>query len=270
MNSVRKVALIPSLFSLFLLVSCGSNSSATSGNTSLPGGESSGGATSGQVATTYTITFNSNGGSAVAPLTVNAGSVASKPADPSKSGYAFAGWFEQDSLVSPFNWSAAVTSDWTLYANWSNGSSSSTSSSSSTTSQPGTSESSETSSAASSSTIIYFKDASWWNDSAAGTAIYLFKDASNELKAWPGTLMTHVTYDTTGKFNIWSFDLGNYSAYPSAVFARTSADGTEFIDAQTVDITLADRGTNNLYDISATSAAWNPSKVTGTWSTYSA
>jgi uncharacterized repeat protein (TIGR02543 family) len=190
MNSVRKVALIPSLLSLFMLVSCGSTSSGTTGNTSLPGGKSSG-----AVATTYTITFNSNGGSAVAPLTVNAGSVASKPADPNKSGYAFSGWFEQDSLVAPFDWNLAVTSDWTLYAGWTaTGSSSVPSTSAPSSSAPATSAPS-TSSGTSLSGVYYldFSAVSFWADGSAILNAHYWCGTSSENTTWPGIVMNKVS-----------------------------------------------------------------------------
>ena len=40
----------------------------------------------------YTITFNSNGGSAVSPITQNYGTVVAAPANPTKAGYTFNGW----------------------------------------------------------------------------------------------------------------------------------------------------------------------------------
>jgi len=44
----------------------------------------------------YTVTFDTNGGSAVDSQTVAGGNKAQKPADPQKLGYQFAGWFAQD------------------------------------------------------------------------------------------------------------------------------------------------------------------------------
>ena len=41
---------------------------------------------------TYTVTFDSNGGSAVTAQTIEAGQKATKPTDPTKSGYDFKGW----------------------------------------------------------------------------------------------------------------------------------------------------------------------------------
>ena len=66
----------------------------------------------------YTVTFNSNGGSAVKAQTVKNGAKASKPADPAKSGYLFKGWYSDKSLTKAFNFNSTVKSNLTLYAKW--------------------------------------------------------------------------------------------------------------------------------------------------------
>ena len=66
----------------------------------------------------YTVTFDSNGGSAVKAQTVKNGAKASKPADPAKSGYAFKGWYSDKSLTKAFNFNSTVKSNLTLYAKW--------------------------------------------------------------------------------------------------------------------------------------------------------
>ena len=68
---------------------------------------------------TYTVAFDTNGGSAVAPVTVDAGSTATKPADPMKSGYTFGGWYKDSTLQTPWDFANdTVTADTTLYAKW--------------------------------------------------------------------------------------------------------------------------------------------------------
>lgn len=68
---------------------------------------------------TYTVAFDTNGGSAVAPVAVDAGSTVTKPADPMKSGYTFGGWYKDSTLQTPWNFANdTVTADTTLYAKW--------------------------------------------------------------------------------------------------------------------------------------------------------
>ena len=67
----------------------------------------------------YTVTFDSNGGSAVKAQTVRSGAKAPKPADPAKSGYLFKGWYSDKSLTKAYNFNSTVKSDLTLYARWS-------------------------------------------------------------------------------------------------------------------------------------------------------
>ncbi|MDR1590057.1 MAG: InlB B-repeat-containing protein [Oscillospiraceae bacterium] len=48
--------------------------------------------------------------------TVNHGAAATKPADPTLAGYAFAGWYTDAALTTPYIWTTPVTADITLYA----------------------------------------------------------------------------------------------------------------------------------------------------------
>ena len=63
----------------------------------------------------FTVTFNSAGGSAVASQSVEDGLTATKPADPTRAGYTFAGWYLGSA---PFNFSTPVTEDILLIAHW--------------------------------------------------------------------------------------------------------------------------------------------------------
>ncbi len=69
-------------------------------------------------AITYTVTFNTNGGSPIESLCVENGKTIIKPSNPSKNGYAFIGWYQDCSLTKPFDFTKTITSDTTLYALW--------------------------------------------------------------------------------------------------------------------------------------------------------
>ena len=66
----------------------------------------------------HTVTFNSNGGSVIAPTTVTDGKPVAKPDDPAREGYTFAGWYTDATLTTAHDFSKPVTSDLTLYAKW--------------------------------------------------------------------------------------------------------------------------------------------------------
>lgn len=63
----------------------------------------------------YTVTFNSNGGSAVSSQTIVEGSKVSKPNDPTKSGYSFKGWLLNGKT---YDFNSSITGSITLVANW--------------------------------------------------------------------------------------------------------------------------------------------------------
>jgi len=66
----------------------------------------------------YTVSFESNGGSSVSAQTVNSGKTAARPADPTRSGYTFANWYSNSGLTTVYDFSTPVTGDITLYAKW--------------------------------------------------------------------------------------------------------------------------------------------------------
>ncbi|WP_432290193.1 InlB B-repeat-containing protein [Olsenella uli] len=70
----------------------------------------------------HTVTFNTGEGSAVDSQVVADAAKATKPADPTRDGYVFAGWYADADLKSPYDFSASVTKDLTLYAKWVKGS----------------------------------------------------------------------------------------------------------------------------------------------------
>ena len=67
---------------------------------------------------TVTITFESNGGTEIAPITVDSGSAITLPDAPARDDDTFGGWYTDKKFTSAFDPSAAITSDITLYAKW--------------------------------------------------------------------------------------------------------------------------------------------------------
>jgi uncharacterized repeat protein (TIGR02543 family) len=66
----------------------------------------------------YTITFDSNGGSTVEPITEVTGTVVQKPADPTRQDCAFKGWFNMASGGTEYAWPYTLTGNVTMYAQW--------------------------------------------------------------------------------------------------------------------------------------------------------
>jgi len=89
----------------------------TAPSVSRSGGGGGGGSTT---PLTYTITFDSNGGSAVAPITnVTSGATVTLPVAPTKEGFIFAGWYtDNTTFVNAFASVTAVTANVTVYAKW--------------------------------------------------------------------------------------------------------------------------------------------------------
>ena len=65
-----------------------------------------------------TVTFNSNGGSTVSFQTITHGGIATRPTNPTRSGFIFGSWYSDAGLTTIYNFSAPVTSNITLYAKW--------------------------------------------------------------------------------------------------------------------------------------------------------
>ena len=67
----------------------------------------------------YTVIFNSNGGSSVPTILQDYGTQVAKPADPTKSGYVFAGWYKEAGFVTLVEWPYTIgASSVTFYARW--------------------------------------------------------------------------------------------------------------------------------------------------------
>lgn len=70
-------------------------------------------------AKSYTVTFDVQGhGTAPKTQTVNYGKKAATPKDPTESGYAFGGWYQDAACKQKFSFSTKITGDITLYAKW--------------------------------------------------------------------------------------------------------------------------------------------------------
>lgn len=67
----------------------------------------------------WTVAFNSNGGSACdTKFVATADGKLVKPADPTRDGYTFGGWFTDETCAQAYDFSMPVTADLTLYAKW--------------------------------------------------------------------------------------------------------------------------------------------------------
>ena len=67
---------------------------------------------------TYTVNFDSQSGTAVAPIVTNYNTVITAPTAPSRTGYTFGGWYNEVGCTSAYNFSTLITADDTLYAKW--------------------------------------------------------------------------------------------------------------------------------------------------------
>ncbi len=84
----------------------------------------------GETGESFTVTFDSQGGSNVASQTVKRGEKVEQPSDPTRSGYSFQGWYEEAECKNAWNFTTdTVTRNMTLYADWSKKSSGGSSSS---------------------------------------------------------------------------------------------------------------------------------------------
>ena len=68
----------------------------------------------------YTVTFDTQGGSAVSAQQVAYGNLVTQPAAPTCEGYTFVGWATDASGATPYGFGTPVTGNMTLYAKWDN------------------------------------------------------------------------------------------------------------------------------------------------------
>ena len=67
---------------------------------------------------TGTVSFVTNGGSAIEPITQEYGTVLVAPEDPVRDHYTFAGWYSDEALQNEYVFSTMPDIDFTLYAKW--------------------------------------------------------------------------------------------------------------------------------------------------------
>lgn len=66
----------------------------------------------------YIVTFNTNGGSEVPAQPIERGKTCTRPTNPTKDNYTFAGWYSDEDLTQEYDFETPVTSGITLYAMW--------------------------------------------------------------------------------------------------------------------------------------------------------
>lgn len=66
----------------------------------------------------HTLTFDTMGGSKIAPETVRHGLTVAKPKDPVNGGYIFDGWYTDKAFRHRYDFSTPLTEDITIYAKW--------------------------------------------------------------------------------------------------------------------------------------------------------
>ena len=64
----------------------------------------------------HTLTFETNGGSAIDPVTVRHGNAVARPADPTKDKYTFIGWYADPEFTEEYDFATVLEADKTIYA----------------------------------------------------------------------------------------------------------------------------------------------------------
>ena len=64
----------------------------------------------------HTLTFETNGGSAIDPVTVRHGNAVARPADPTKDKYTFIGWYVDPEFTEEYDFATVLEADKTIYA----------------------------------------------------------------------------------------------------------------------------------------------------------
>nr|MCR4586737.1 Ig-like domain-containing protein [Lachnospiraceae bacterium] len=72
----------------------------------------------GDAPTIYTVSFETNGGTAITAQHIISGQKATRPGDPSKVGSVFGGWYSDSALTTAFSFDTPITADTVIYAKW--------------------------------------------------------------------------------------------------------------------------------------------------------
>ena len=67
---------------------------------------------------TFAVTFDTKGGSTVPVQNILNGQKATKPADPTREGHTFDGWYTEETYANPYDFATSVQNALTLYAKW--------------------------------------------------------------------------------------------------------------------------------------------------------
>ena len=206
--------------------------------------------TSSEAAQKVTVTFDVGEGSPIAPVQVDKGSTVERPADPTREGYDFAGWYADEWCVTPYNFDTKVSADTTIYADW-------------TPVAPQTS-SEEQSIPEPADDAVYFRDDYWWNN-MGGIPAAKFDDLDP-------VFMTHDTWipvlsDKVG-VNIWKIDIPDGAQ--TVTFIRSYETDTEFTGPKTPTLNLSEKSAD-VYDVYKEVKDWptDPSApIEGNWISY--
>lgn len=108
----------PLLISLFALSACGGGESSISTSETSATSQSQTSTSSQEVK--YEVTFDQNydGAAASTVVEVKAKDKVTKPTDPTRSGYTFAGWFTDEIAYSAYDFETLVKKSFVLYAGW--------------------------------------------------------------------------------------------------------------------------------------------------------
>lgn len=105
MKSNKKILLVLAIMTMALVLSCALVACNKTDSPDAPKKE-------------FTITFDTQGGSEVKPITIAEGAKITLPRNPTKEGYIFDGWYLSDEFIEKFNATQTISSNITVYAKW--------------------------------------------------------------------------------------------------------------------------------------------------------